>query len=63
VVGKAVGKDADAGKATLISLLGVDNARAELAAAHRDALAHLDIFGDKADTLRAAADFVVSRTH
>lgn len=63
VVGKAVGKDAEAGKATLISLLGVDQARAELADAHRAALAHLEIFGARAEALRQATDFVVLRTH
>jgi farnesyl diphosphate synthase len=60
-VGKAVGKDAAAGKATFVSVLGREGARARLAAAERQALQALDAFGHAADTLRDAARFVVSR--
>jgi len=60
-VGKATGKDAAAGKATLVGLLGPDQARRELNTAHRNACAALAPFGAKADTLKAAADFVVAR--
>ena len=61
VVGKATGKDADAGKATLVGILGVDQARKELAAAEASALAALEGFGEQADVLREAAKFVSSR--
>ena len=61
VVGKATGKDADAGKATLVGILGITQARAELAAAEASALAALEIFGARADVLRQAARFVISR--
>lgn len=61
IVGKAVAKDHAAGKATLVSLLGLDTARAELARAEADAIAALDVFGARADTLRAMARFVVQR--
>lgn len=60
-LGKAAGKDAAAGKATLVTALGVDGARTrlrELVRAADDALAP---FGAKADTLRAAARFVAER--
>jgi farnesyl diphosphate synthase len=60
-LGKAAGKDAAAGKATLVAALGVDGARArlrELVTAADDAVAP---FGAKADTLRAAARFVAER--
>lgn len=60
-VGKAVAKDQDAGKATLVSLMGVEAARAELERTRLAAIAALDVFGSGADTLRAAADFVVKR--
>lgn len=60
-MGKAAGKDAAAGKATLIGVLGIDAARAELARAHRAAIDSLDPFGSEADMLRAAADFIVQR--
>ena len=61
-VGKAVAKDAAAGKATLVSLMGVEAARAKLAEVEREAIAALAPFGDKAATLREAAAFVANRT-
>lgn len=61
VVGKAVAKDDAAGKATLVSLLGLDTARAELARAEADAITALGIFGTRAGTLRETARFVVQR--
>ena len=60
-VGKRVGKDADAGKATFVSLLGVERARDQARMLADQACAHLDPFGDKADLLRATARFVVER--
>ncbi len=63
LVGKAVAKDSEAGKATLVSLIGVDEARnrlGEMVAAARDALA---LFGEDAATLIAAAHFVAERKH
>jgi farnesyl diphosphate synthase len=60
-MGKAAGKDAGRGKSTTVSLLGVEKARAHADALAAQAKAHLDLFGEKADLLRAAADFVVAR--
>jgi farnesyl diphosphate synthase len=60
-VGKKVGKDAAAGKATFISLLGLEGARARAKALAAEAAEHLDLFGDKADLLKAVARFVVER--
>ena len=58
-LGKATGKDA--GKATLVSVLGVDAARQRLTVLEAEALAALDPFGAAAEPLRAAAGFVVHR--
>ncbi|WP_139280606.1 polyprenyl synthetase family protein [Shimia gijangensis] len=60
-VGKAVGKDADAGKATFVSLLGLDGAKARARELVNDACDALDIYGNEATTLREAARFVISR--
>lgn len=60
-VGKRVGKDSDAGKATFVSLLGIERARAQARLLADQACAHLDPFGDKTDLLRATARFVVER--
>lgn len=60
-VGKGVGKDAAAGKATFVSLLGVDGARARARELVDSAIAHLAEFDERADLLRAAANFVIAR--
>ena len=60
-LGKAAGKDAAAGKATLVAALGVDGARARLDELIAQADAALAPFGAKADTLRAAARFIAQR--
>lgn len=62
-VGKAVAKDAAMGKATLISTLGIDEARALLDRIENDAIAALAPFGAAADTLREAARFTSRRRH
>lgn len=63
VVGKAVGKDADAGKATFVSLLGLDGAKRRASELVDEACAALDVYGTEAETLKDAARFVVQRTH
>ncbi len=60
-VGKAVGKDTAAGKATLVSILGIDAARGKLAETEAAAIAALAPFGARAATLKAAARFVSQR--
>ncbi len=60
-MGKAVAKDSDAGKATLVSLMGVEAARKALTDTEAAAIETLEPFGAKADVLREAARFVVSR--
>ena len=60
-LGKAAGKDAAAGKATLVAALGVDGARARLRELVTMADEAVAPFGAKADTLRAAARFVAER--
>jgi farnesyl diphosphate synthase len=63
VVGKATGKDAGAGKATFVSLLGVERAHAQARMLVDQAIAHLSAFGAEADLLRAIARYVVERDH
>ncbi len=60
-VGKAVGKDANAGKATFVSLLGLDGAKQRARDLVTDACEALSVYGKDADTLREAARFVISR--
>ena len=60
-LGKAAGKDAAAGKATLVAALGAAGARARLDELIAEADAALAPFAAKADTLRAAARFIAER--
>ncbi|MEO5805919.1 polyprenyl synthetase family protein [Devosia sp.] len=60
-MGKATGKDAAAGKQTLVGQLGVEGARLQLASIANEALAALRTFGPKADGLRASARYFAER--
>ncbi|MBT8409870.1 MAG: polyprenyl synthetase family protein [Alphaproteobacteria bacterium] len=59
--GKRVGKDAGAGKATFVSLLGLEAAKARAAELVAEAETALAPYGDAARNLRDAARFVISR--
>lgn len=61
LAGKALGKDAAAGKETFVSLLGVDRAREQAHMLVDQAKAHLHGHGAEADLLRAIADYIVER--
>jgi farnesyl diphosphate synthase len=61
LTGKRVGKDATAGKATFVSILGAKRAREQARMLADQAAQHLDPFAEKADILRQAASFVVER--
>ncbi|MAE89959.1 MAG: farnesyl-diphosphate synthase [Pelagibaca sp.] len=60
-VGKAVGKDAGRGKATFVSLLGLEGAKARATSLVTEACDALSPYGHRADALREAARFVISR--
>ncbi|MEL7467343.1 MAG: polyprenyl synthetase family protein [Pseudomonadota bacterium] len=59
--GKRLQKDAEAGKATFVSILGVDGARKAAADEVDAANAALATFGDRAQWLREAAGFAINR--
>ena len=61
IVGKAVGKDINAGKATFVSLLGLEPAKVRAQALADEACDALVVFGDRASILKKVAQFVVSR--
>jgi len=60
-LGKTAGKDAAQGKATMVSILGLDRARAQAEHLADQAAQHLESFGEKADLLRRLAHFTVTR--
>jgi len=59
--GKSAGKDAAAGKATMVAVLGPVMARAHADMLAGQAARHLDSFGERASLLRALAAYVVER--
>jgi len=59
--GKKVGKDNAAGKATLVSLLGVENAKKRCVELCEEACDSLDYFGTKSEILKTAARFTIER--
>lgn len=60
-IGKTVGKDAAANKATVVGLLGLEQAAARACSLAAQAVDHLAEFGPEADRLRALAAYVVHR--
>ena len=61
IVGKTIGKDSDKNKATLVSCLGIEGARAYARSLCADAKDSLESFGKEAHILRDLADFIVDR--
>jgi len=59
--GKALRKDAAAGKQTFVSLLGPERAREQARLLVDQAVAHLVQHGAEADTLRALARYIIER--
>jgi len=60
-LGKTPGKDAAQGKATFVSLLGLERARDQASRLADQAALHLESFGPRGDLLKQAARFVVDR--
>jgi farnesyl diphosphate synthase len=61
LVGKQTGKDAEAGKATIVGILGLEGAKARLRTLVADAETALKPFGAAASVLVAGARFVAER--
>ena len=61
LAGKALRKDDEQGKATFVSLMGAEAARAQAQALSEQAIGHLAQHGKEADLLRALAKFIVER--
>jgi farnesyl diphosphate synthase len=62
VTGKDLRRDAAAGKATVVALLGIEGSRRRLEELRSSALLHLERLGCESDVLRAVFDFVISRS-
>ncbi len=60
-IGKTPGKDAAQRKATFVSILGAERAKAQARLLAQQAIRHLDAFDARADLLRAVARFVIER--
>mgnify|MGYP001583410048 FL=1 len=57
-LGKAVGKDQSHGKATFVSVMGLESAKAHLEFLCNQAKEHLDVFGVRADALKALVESI-----
>jgi len=62
-VGKTLKKDAKQNKLTFVSVLGLNQAKEIEQTLTNEAKEALAPFGNKADTLKALADFIISRDH
>lgn len=61
LVGKTLQKDAQQGKVTFVSIYGLEKAKEIARKLINDAKENLILFGDKAKTLQALADFIIER--
>ncbi len=61
-LGKTAGKDRAKGKATFATILGPERAREQAGMLADQAIQHLDLFDEKADSLRSATSFVINRS-
>jgi farnesyl diphosphate synthase len=61
LAGKKLQKDADAGKGTFVSLMGLDRARQQAAMLVEQAIGQLSIYGQEANLLRAIASYITER--
>ncbi|MDD3030264.1 MAG: polyprenyl synthetase family protein [Alphaproteobacteria bacterium] len=59
--GKPVGRDAEAGKATFVTILGAERARSQAVLLSEQAVNHLSVFEGRAKQLEDVARFVVDR--
>lgn len=59
--GKTVRKDDIAGKATLVSIMGIERAKEQSRILAEQAIRHLDVFDEKARNLRKLAEYIVTR--
>jgi geranylgeranyl diphosphate synthase type II len=62
-LGKAAGSDAGRGKATYPAFFGIDTTRAKARMAVEEALEAIALFDEKADPLRAIAQYILTRSH
>ena len=61
LAGKALHKDAAAGKATFVSLMGIERAREQASILVAQSIDHLASYGSEADLLRAIARYITER--
>ena len=60
-MGKAARKDRTAGKATFVTIMGPERARAQAQLLANQAIRHLELFDEKADLLRGISGWVIGR--
>jgi farnesyl diphosphate synthase len=63
LAGKALNKDAQAGKGTFVSLMGLNRAKQQADMLVEQAIGQLSSYGQEADLLRAIAGYITQRDH
>ena len=63
LLGKPVGSDDKNNKATYVSLVGMEKAKEDIVAFTESAVSALDVFGEKGETLKALAEYLIDRNH
>ena len=63
LIGKTVGKDENLGRATFVSILGLEGAKKRAAEMGERSKSHLEPFGEKSKILCDTVDFVLNRSH
>lgn len=61
LAGKALGKDAEAGKGTFVSIMGLQRAKDQAEILVAQAISHLESYGSEADLLRSVARYISQR--
>ncbi|MDE0765286.1 MAG: polyprenyl synthetase family protein [Amylibacter sp.] len=61
VAGKRLQKDANAGKVTFVSILGMDKAKLRAKELVEQSIEALEVYGNKADPMRQVAKFIIHR--
>ena len=63
LMGKTLGKDKVESKSTFVTLMGLENTRQKAKELGEEAKEALSVFGEKADLLREASDFILERNN
>lgn len=62
-LGKSIGSDSENEKTTFVTLFGIDGSKKAVSDYTNEAISALSVFGKRADTLKALADYLINRNY